>query len=86
MEGMSAELPYAAGLNGAVVRQVKAERAASGMTVEQLAVASGLGARSLIRYLNFERQLTLDMIDKLAAGLGMSPKDLLARAIEERQR
>ena len=80
---MSAE--HAGGLNGAVVRQVKAERAASGMTVDQLAEASGIPVRSLVRYLNFERELKLGMIDKLASGLGMSPDVLVTRAIQERK-
>jgi transcriptional regulator with XRE-family HTH domain len=85
IEGMSAELPHAEGFNGAVVRQVKAERAASDLTVEQLAAASGIPMRSLVRYLTFERAVTLDMVEKLAFGLGLSVGTLLTRAAEERQ-
>jgi transcriptional regulator with XRE-family HTH domain len=83
---MSADTSHAEGLNGAVVRQLKAERAASGMTIEDLAKASGIPVRSLVRYLNFERAISLDMVDKLASGLGLSPATLLTRAREERQR
>jgi transcriptional regulator with XRE-family HTH domain len=82
---MRADIPHDQGLNGAVVRQVKAERAASGMTVDQLAAASGIPVRSLVRYLNFERAVDLTNVDKLAAGLGLPLADLLARAIGERQ-
>jgi transcriptional regulator with XRE-family HTH domain len=83
---MSAESPHAEGFNGAAVRQVKAERAASGMTVDQLAAASGIPIRSLVRYLNFERAIDLAIIEKLADGLGMSLDVLLTRAFNERQR
>ena len=83
---MSAELPRTEGLNDAVVRQIKAERAASGMTIDELAEASGVGARSLVRYLNFERELKLGMIDRLARALGLTPAELLTRATNERQR
>ena len=85
IRAMSAELPHAKGLNGAVVRQVKAERAASGMTVDELAATSGIPVRSLVRYLNFERALSLEMVDKLAVGLGLSAATLLTRARDERQ-
>ena len=82
---MSADTPHAEGLNGAVVRQVKAERAASGMTVDQLAAASGIPVRTLVRYLTFKRAVSLETVDKLAAGLGLSPAVLLTRARDERQ-
>lgn len=85
MGTMSAETSHAEGLNGAVVRQVKAERAASGMTIDELAAASGIPVRSLVRYLNFERAISLELVDKLSAGLGLSPATLLTRAREERQ-
>jgi transcriptional regulator with XRE-family HTH domain len=82
---MRADIPHDQGLNGAVVRQVKAERAASGMTVDELAAASGIPVRSLVRYLNFERSVDLALVDKLAAGLGLSLEALLTRALGERQ-
>ena len=82
---MSAELPHEGGINGAVVRQVKAERAASGMTVEQLAEASDIPFRSLVRYLNFQRGLNLELTNRLAKGLGIPLDVLLSRALDERQ-
>lgn len=81
---MSAQ-QHAEGLNGAVVRQVKAERAAAGLTVDALAGASGVPVRTLVRYLNFERALSLEVVEKLAAGLGITVADLMTRARNERQ-
>lgn len=82
---MSAQQPHANGLNGAVVRQLKAERAAAGLTVDALAAASGVPVRTLVRYLNFERALSLEVVEKLATGLNLSVAELMTRARNERQ-
>lgn len=81
---MNSHLPHARGLNGAVVRQIKAERAANGMTVKQLATASGIPERTLTRYLNFERALQLGDVEALAAALGLAGEALVVRAQSER--
>lgn len=72
------------GMNGAVVRQIRAERAARGLTVDALALASGIPKRTLIRYLNAERPLTLRAVEQLALGLGMEYNTLVERARTER--
>lgn len=82
---MSTEQSHASGLNGAVVRQVKAERAAAGLTVEALAKTSGVPERTLVRYLGFERALSLEVVEKLARGLDISVATLMTRARNERQ-
>lgn len=73
------------GLNGAVVRQIKAERAAAGLSMSELARRSGLGESSIVRYLTFKRDVTMDSLDKIARGLGMDWQTLVERAMSERQ-
>lgn len=73
------------GLNGAVVRQIKAERAAAGLSMSELARRSGLGESSIVRYLTFKRDVTMDSLDKIARGLGMEWQTLVERAMSERQ-
>lgn len=82
---MSTSTSHEAGMNGAVVRQIRAERAARSLTIDQLAEASGIPKRTLIRYLNGERALTLGAVDQIARGLGMEPDTLVMRAWEERR-
>lgn len=76
---------HSAGMNGAVVRQIKAERGALGLTVEELAAGAKISSRSLMRYLNFERPMTLGVTEQLAQALGISYETLIQRAWTERQ-
>lgn len=77
--------PHESGLNGAVVRQIKAERAARGLTVKQLAETSGIPERTLSRYLQAQRALSLIDVERIANGLGMSYETLVGRAWSERR-
>lgn len=82
---MNAALPQPEGLERAVVRQVQAERAARGLTVEQLAEVSGIPPRTLFRYLSGERSMPLKALGQLAEGLRLSPDTLIVRAWTERR-
>ena len=85
IDGMNAAaLAQPEGLEGAIVRQVQAERARRGMTVEQLAEASGIPPRTLFRYLSGERSMPLKAVGLLAEGLGLTPDKLIIRAWAQR--
>lgn len=77
--------PHAAGFNGAVMRQIRAEAAARGISDQQLADRAGLHPTVLSRYLNFKRLPTLEVVDRLADALGIAPDDLARRAWSERR-
>lgn len=70
-------------LYDALLETFSAERAAAGLTIEQLAVASGIGKRSLIRYLNGEREIPGRALTKIARGLGI-PMGTIWRRAEDR--
>lgn len=82
---MADEEALETGLNGALVRQVKAEKAAAGLTMEELAKLSGISLSSLSRYLNFGRNVNLGDTERLARALGMDVFLLLERAQERRE-
>jgi transcriptional regulator with XRE-family HTH domain len=53
----------------AIVEQLRAERAARQMTVDQLAAAAGVSAISVKRYLSGAREIPIDVLARLAAAL-----------------
>lgn len=75
---------HAAGLNGVVVRQVKAERSARDWTIKRLADESGIPERTLSRYITFQRPLQLGHVEALARAFGLTSEGLIARAQSER--
>lgn len=79
---MSAVPEAPLGTTEAVIAQIRAERAAAGMTQAELASAAGMAQRSLARYLSGERKMTLEAVEMLARALGLDLPTLLRRAVE----
>lgn len=73
---------YGDKLPGAVAEQLRAERAAKRWTYKELAVAAGLTEQSVMRYLTGKRDIGLPELAKLADGLGLSPSEVIARAVD----
>lgn len=82
---MATASPHDAGMNGAVVRQIKAEAGALGLTDAQLAAATGLHPTMVSRYLNFKRGLTTGLIERFANALDITYPELVQRAWSQRQ-
>lgn len=72
------------GSNGAVVRQIKAEAAANGLTLDELARSAGIGPRTFARYISFERAMNLAQIEAVAEALGLDVPTLIRRAQDRR--
>lgn len=70
------------GMAAAIVQQIKAERAAADLTVQQLAEVSGVPYPTLRRYLADERSMSLDAFVAVAGGLGIEPDELVKRAMQ----
>ena len=68
----------------AVAETLRAERAAAGLTIPELADRAGMVAVTLQRVLKAERDITVAQLAALAPVLGMTPSKLLAEA--ERRR
>lgn len=68
------------GLPIAVVTTIKAERAARDIPVGELTRRVGISPRTMTRYLNGSREMSLSMIDRFARALGMSLPDLIRLA------
>lgn len=67
-------------LTAAVAAELRAYRAASRLTIDQLAEASGVNARTLKRLLNAQRDIDVRVIDLLSRALEFDPDELMARA------
>lgn len=81
---MSTTSPHAAGFNGRVVREIKAEAARRDLTDAALAEAVGMHPTVLSRYLNYKRAMKIETAERIAEALGVSPADLVTRAYEQR--
>lgn len=73
------------GLPAAVIAQIKAERAALDMPIGELARRVGIAPRSITRYLNGEREITMSLVEQFAHALEMDFKTLLRRAVERQE-
>lgn len=80
---MSDNTSPGSGLPAAVVAAIKAERAVQGIPLGVLAKSVGIAPRTMTRYLNEEREMSLGMIDKFANALGMTLPELI-RIAEQR--
>ena len=69
------------GLNAAVALELRTLRYRQGITVEDFAKRSGIGARTMPRYLNGTRQIGTDQLQAMCRVLGISPDELVRRAI-----
>ena len=69
-----------AGFNAAVAVELRAERAARQITIDELAARSDVPKRTLIRLLNAERAVNVEHLHAIAHALGCSARDIMARA------
>lgn len=67
-------------MNEAVAKAISAERTIAGLTVKQLAIASGIPERSLMRILQAERDIKANQIAALADALKLYPHELVEHA------
>ena len=67
-------------INEATAKALSAERAASGLTIKELAEKSGIPERTLIRVLKGERDINILQISKLAPVYGMQPHEIIVEA------
>lgn len=73
-------------LTAAVAAELRAYRAASRLTIDQLAETTGIGSRTLKRLLNAQRDIDVRVIDLLSTALEFDPEELMARARARAQR
>lgn len=77
----------AKGLNAAVAATLNGERVASGMTFDELASATGISKRTLLRYLSSkERDLTLPAIVSIASVFNLSLSEVMDAAEKRLER
>lgn len=67
--------------NRALAAEIRAERAAVGLTVKELAVRSGVPYGTLNRLLPGERDISYTQLVRLATALGLDPSELSNRAV-----
>ncbi|MBB5748591.1 helix-turn-helix domain-containing protein [Micrococcus sp. TA1] len=73
---------YGERLQEATGRQIKAERAALGMTQAELAEKIGRDKQTVMRYEGAKRDIPLDDLALMASAFGISIIELLGRAEE----
>lgn len=74
------EKDHARGWNAAVVAQLRAERAAAGLTVKELADKSGVPNRTLVRLINAQRAIDIAHLASLSEALELTITEFLSRA------
>ena len=75
------------GLNAALAATLNGERVASGMTFDELAAATGISKRTLLRQLSTtERDLNIAHVATIAGAFGLSVVEVLAAAEERMER
>lgn len=72
--------PAHEGLNAAVAAELRGERAAQNLTVQELAARSEVPYASLRRYLSGERDIDVAVLAALAAALGTTPARIVVAA------
>ena len=80
------EKDHSKGLNGAVVEVLRGERAAQRKTLEEVARDADIPYRTLFRYFNAERAITMSVLDPVARALGMRPDEVLGQASDRLRR
>lgn len=76
----------AAGMNGAVAAVLRGERAASGVTLDELSGKTGIPTVSLQRYLKGKRHLDIDVAWGIAVALDLDPSTVFAQAQDRMKR
>lgn len=74
------ERDHAAGLNGALAAAMRAERAANGLTLDQVADRSGIPLVSVQRYMAGKRAIDVAALAALADALDLTPRELIEAA------
>lgn len=75
------------GLNGAVAAVLNGERAAAGITFEQLGADVGLSKRTVLRLLStMERDIDVDVLAAMAARFSMTPVEVIEAAQKRMER
>lgn len=64
----------------AVAEQLRAERAASGLTIDALAKRAGLGRNTIMRFESGERSPNVEQLSAITDALGLTLTTLLVRA------
>lgn len=64
----------------AIAEQLRAERAARGLTIEGLTAKTTLHKSSVVRYLDGDRDIKMSALFELAAALELPVPELLTRA------
>lgn len=84
---MADKKPDAPGsLTRAIAAELRAEMAVQKMSRPRMAEKTGIGNRSLQRYLNAQRAFDLDQLDLMAEALGTTTPAIAAAAEARRQR
>ena len=73
---------YGENLASAVAQQLRAERGAAGLTYKDIAERTGLAEQSVMRYFTEKREINTSVLGALCDALGVTPQDLLRRAVE----
>ena len=72
---------HANGINGAVAAELRAERAALGLTQEQVSNLSGVPLVTVQRLLAAKRAIDVEQLDKLARALGTTAEQVMVNAV-----
>lgn len=70
------------GITGAVAAQLRAERAASGLTLDDLVAATDMSKSSIQRYLRGDRIVDVEDLALFSRAFGVSMTTILDRAQE----
>lgn len=65
-----------------VAAELRAERGRKRMNIEDLAKKSGIGERTMQRYLLGTRVPNIELLDEICRALGVSVRDIMERATE----
>ena len=66
--------------NDAVAAELRAERGAKRLTVDQLANNAGMVKGTLLRYLNGQREIPIPALYHISKALGVEPQEVMDRA------
>ena len=80
------ERDHGRGLNGALAAEIRAELAVQEKTLTWLSAAAGIERLTLRRYIKAERAMNTALIEAIALALQMDPGELMARAVERRNK
>lgn len=73
---------YGNNLATVIAQQLRAERAAAGLTHKELAERAGLKEQSVIRYLTEKRDIDTPTLGALCDALNLTPQELVVRAVD----